>query len=363
MNAAELTLEALAATGETAESKRLQEIESRLELLKEKRFDPNKPPKPKPAILTLNGHKVLTEGNICGEGGQAGTAKSHQLAAIMACTMAEDPSKGDFLGWHCRNPEGKLVLYIDAEQSEEDFHSLLDNAMRRAGARKLPEWLHAYNMTGEEPEAIKAAIQDLTDFYGMKGAGVQLALLDGYADLLRNGPNDETESKETVRWLMALARKHATGIFGVQHYNAQADGIKMRGHFGSELERKAQTVLALKRDNADAVTVYATKTRGRPIPEREGSRFAWDEDAKMFLSVANKGKIQSEQKTVERAQLVKDALRNDCSLSHTELTARIAELEHIKTDAAKKRISTMRKEGFLQIVPATGFYTKGGNCE
>jgi hypothetical protein len=133
----------------------------------------------------------------------------------------------------------------------------------------------------------------------------------------------------------------------------------MRGHFGSELERKAQTVLALKRDNADAITAYATKTRGRPIPEREGARFAWDEEAKMFLTTSSKSEIQSGKKTQERAELVRAAIRQDCSLTHSELTARIAELEGIKPDAAKKRIAVLRREGFVKVVAATCYYAKG----
>src|SRR5690606_30218216 len=84
------------------------------------------------------------------------------------------------------------------------------------------------------------------------------------------------------------------------------------------IERKAETVLALKKSNEDGreiVTVHATppagKTRNAPIPEYRGPRFAWDSEAGMHLSIQMKVEARKSAKEQELFDLAGAVWRED----------------------------------------------------
>ncbi|MBR3773299.1 MAG: hypothetical protein IKK86_02585, partial [Alistipes sp.] len=68
----------------------------------------------------------------------------------------------------------------------------------------------------------------------------KLVVIDGIADLQYN-TNDLEESERIVMELMALSSLYSCHILSVLHTNPNSD--KARGHVGSSLQRKAETVL------------------------------------------------------------------------------------------------------------------------
>lgn len=323
-----------------------------------RRFDPDNPPPEVAPVITLRDIPVATVGNLVLLSGQSGCAKSHSLAAIMASALAPDGTAPDCLGWSMPNPERKAVIYLDFEQSEQDFDSLLRGAMRRAGVDTLPTWFTALHLTGTEPnqgcDILHAALVDARARMG----GTLAVFTDGIADLC-NSPNEEAEAFGLVREIHAWARDFKTLAFSVLHLNPGSDSVKMRGHLGSQAERKAETVLTAKR-NGDLFTVYATKTRHRPIPEAHGARFKWDEDAAMFLTVASAAEVREDRKAEEHSQLARDAFAGQPpSIQYKDLCARIMELAAVKIDAAKKKVSTLRAAGFVEVQAGTGLYKLG----
>jgi hypothetical protein len=331
-----------------------------LEGLAPRVFDPDNPPPDLAPVVTLKGTPVGTAGNLVLLSGQAGSAKSHSLAAIMASALAPEGTEPDCLGWAMPNPRGRAVTYLDFEQSEQDFHALIRGAMRRAGVDTLPPWFTALHLTGTDPDEGRKILHALLVDARARFGGTLATLLDGIADLCRS-PNDEAEAFALVRELHGWADEFQTVAFSVLHLNAGADSLKMRGHLGSQAERKAETVLTAKR-TGETIAIYATKTRHRPIPEAAGSRFAWDEEAGGFATVATVAEERADRKAEERRELARAIFAGQADgLTHAEAVARIVELEAIKADAAKKRLAVLRNQGFLAVQVATGLYhLKGG---
>jgi hypothetical protein len=325
--------------------------------LEERRFDPEKQPPEATALLKLSGRTIATRGNLVAMSGQAKSGKSHGLAAIIASSLG---GEGDFLGFEAPNEAGAGMIYLDCEQSREDFHKLMATAMRRASVHQLPDWFNAYHLTGWEPRNIWNAIEYLTTEASALYGGMHMLLIDGYADLL-NDPNDAEESFGLVRRLMALAERIDCAIAGVLHQNAGGDSLKMRGHLGSQIERKCQTVVTFKRSE-DAIVAFTSQSRGAPIFEDQGSRFAWSEEDKMFVSLESKAQVKQDSKARELIELANAAIRADGSVPYADLIPRIMELCAVKESMAKKRIALMRRDGFLKTVTATGYYTLGRRC-
>jgi hypothetical protein len=305
--------------------------------------------------LTLAETPVLTPGNLAILCGQAGSAKSHSTAAAMAAVMAPKPQEVDCLGWAARNPNGKALIYLDFEQSPQDFHALLKSACRRAGIDKLPPWLMAYHLTGMEPTEGRDFLAACLLYARERFGGTYAALVDGIADLSAT-VNDEAEAIGLIRQLHAAAIEFETGILGILHLNPASD-FKTRGHLGSQGERKAETVLTLKRDMATAIISASTqKARHKPITEADGPRFGWDEDWGGFRSTETRGQQRRTATLEKQAALARDLFATADSFTHADACRRLEELAAVSNEAAKKRLAAMRNSGFVTVQQGTGLY-------
>lgn len=339
-----------ACTGATSATKTIDELAAQ-------RFDPAKPPPPLEPILTFRDTPVGTAGNLVALTGQAGTAKSHSLAAILASGFTDD-ELCDCLGWRLSNPDGLAVFYFDFEMSRQDNHAMLSGALKRAGVEVPPPWFHGYHLTGTDPyEARK--IVDCAFRYGAKHfAGTRAVFLDGIADLA-SSPNDEEECFSLIRLLHKLAIDAEALFVAVLHLNPGSD-FKTRGHLGSQLERKAETVLTTARDG-DVFTVYATKTRHKPISKVQGQRFSWDDGAGRFTSVNTVAETRMSAAAEARRKLAQAIFAGQGRfLRYGIAVGRICELEAISPDAAKKRLAKLRADELVEVNPASGEYCLPG---
>ena len=320
------------------------------------RFDVSTPPPEVEPILTLAEVPVLTPGNLAVLCGPTGTAKSHTCAAVMAAPIAPEPEDVDCLSWTARNPGGKALVYLDFEQSKQDNFSLMKTACRRAGIEEPPAWLEAYNLTGMDPKQARVFIEAALLYSKGKHGGTFLMILDGLADLSQS-VNDELEAIQIVRELHALTIEHETGILGILHLNPGSE-FKTRGHLGSQFERKSETVLTLKRDSEDAISIASHKARHAPIPEGKGPRFQWDSEWGGFLSIESKSEARRSATEAKAAQLARDLFAIKDALTFAEAVDRISELTgaKIETGAAKQRLARLRSAGFVFVQSGTGFY-------
>lgn len=163
-----------------------------------------------------------------------------------------------------KNSRNKAVLFYDTEQSEVQLYKNISNLLRRCGREAMPEWFKAYCLTGmSRKERLLSIIQSL-DKYHYQYGGVHLVVIDGIADLIKCA-NDEAESIAVVEELYRLAGIYKTCIVTVLHFIP--NGLKLRGHLGSELQRKAAAILSIEKDSDPAISVVkALKVRdGSPL--------------------------------------------------------------------------------------------------
>ena len=100
-----------------------------------------------------------------------------------------------------------------------------------------------------------------------------------------------------------------------------SNGIKLRGHIVSELQRKAVGILSIEKDdNSEYSVVKALKVRdGSPL-DIPMMLFGWDKTEDMHVYRGEKSKEDKEKrKTDELIAVVKEAFRNSFKLTYQEL--------------------------------------------
>lgn len=354
--------------GDADREKQEAKREEARKLIATRSFDFASPPPTVPPTYCLAGVGVAHPGNLVVIVGDRGAGKSSFFAAGLAAPMAAN-EEADCLGFESSNSERRAVLHLDTEQSLEHFDALVRRSLRRAEVEQPPAWLNSVCLTGCEPleiiEVLATLLHDATGKYG----GIHSVWLDGIGDLA-NSPNDELESNRLVRKLHALAIQYGCPIFAVLHLNPGSD-FKSRGHLGSQIERKAETVLKLKKEvvnGREVVTAFTGKAREKPIFESSGPRFTWSDEAGMHRSCASRAEAGEAEKAREYRDLAVAIWREDpeATLPYREVVARIVRLSEtgritrsgkpLKADAAKKRVAQLCKYTVIQNSLIPGSY-------
>lgn len=313
-------------------------------------FDFDTPPPKPPPILSIAGRTIATEGNISTISAQAKAGKSALVQALLASRLTDDKML-DLLGVDALGIPDGAVLHFDSEQSKYDHDALIRRTIARADCPRPPEWFKSYWITplsrAERRIAVFTAVRRIV----RDGRRVELLILDGGADLL-NSVNDEAESFNFVAELQQLAIFMRGHISTVIHENASVkDVTKMRGHFGSEAERKAEANIKLAKDVDEISTIYAERNRGGAIPKATGPRFAWSDAAMMHKAVLSAREQEMDSKRdlwiAELDQVFKtpeDAL----GLKFGELVRRIKPVAGVKDRAAEGRVKSYTCAGLVR---------------
>ena len=325
-------------------------------------IDYDNPPDASKSVVAVNGVPLGTLDNLfCITGGE-GTGKSNYVAAILAGTLGTERLPAEkTLGLEITpNPNGLAVLHYDTEQSEAQLHKNLGKTLQRASLKTVPEFYHSLYLASLSRKDRLKLIRESMDLFHHKHGGIHLVVIDGIADLIRSA-NDETESIAIVDELYRLAGIYNTCIICVLHF--VPNGIKLRGHIGSELQRKAAGILSIEKDdNPEYSVVKALKVRdGSPL-DVPMMLFGWDKAEDMHVYRGEKSKEDKEKrKTDELIAVIKEAFRNTIKLTYQELCEVLMREMEIKERTAKKYIAYMKEQHIL-AQDASGNYQKGELC-
>ena len=325
-------------------------------------IDYENPPDASKSIVAVNGVPLGTQDNLlCITGGE-GTGKSNYVAAILTGTLGTERLPAErTLGLEITpNPNGLAVLHYDTEQSEAQLHKNLGKTLQRASLKNVPEFYHSLYLASLSRKDRLKLIRESMDLFYHKHGGIHLVVIDGIADLIRSA-NDETESIAIVDELYRLAGIYNTCIICVLHF--VPNGIKLRGHIGSELQRKAAGILSIEKDdNPEYSVVKALKVRdGSPL-DVPMMLFGWDKAEDMHVYRGEKSKEDKEKrKTDELIAVVKETFRNSFKLTYQELCEVLMRKMEIKDRTAKKYIAYMKEQHIL-IQDTSGNYQKGELC-
>ena len=325
-------------------------------------IDYDNPPDASKSVVAVNGVPLGTQDNLfCITGGE-GTGKSNYIAAILAGTLgAERLDAEQTLGLEVTpNPKGLAVIHYDTEQSEAQLHKNLGKTLRRASLTSVPDFYHSLYLASLSRKDRLKLIRESMDLFHHKHGGIHLVVIDGIADLIRSA-NDETESIAIVDELYRLAGIYNTCIICVLHF--VPNGIKLRGHIGSELQRKAAGILSIEKDeNPEYSVVKALKVRdGSPL-DVPMTLFGWDKALDMHVYRGEKSKEDKDKrKSNELHAVVREAFRSAPRLSYQQLCDVLMRELDIKDRTAKKYIAYMKEQGIL-IQDSQGNYQQRKTC-
>lgn len=181
--------------------------------------------------------------------GKQKSKKTFLTSKIISSMANENPYENKLLA---KMPNGRIrTAYFDTEQG--DWYA--QKTARRI-ERNNPNFDYlalrdcdAY----ERREIIEQYVSDRRPFF---------AAIDGIVDLLYDF-NDLTESSKLVQWLMSLTKKYDVHVLNIIHQN-KSDGYA-RGHLGSMLSQKAETVIEIEKmeQKHETSIIKPRDTRGK----------------------------------------------------------------------------------------------------
>lgn len=201
-------------------------------------FDINKKPKPNQTLVWCNGSPIGTRGgNIIAISGLAKSRKS-VVASSMASGMLLNEGS-EYLNFKCRVEPTENILHIDTEQGYYHYYNTVKRIVDNSGG-EVKDNFHSKHTRD-------ASVQFRVDYlkYLFDKIKPRVAMIDGITDLVRD-PNDAGESSDLISLLMQLTSDHDCLLVVVIHTTKSTS--KLRGHLGSELERKCETAIRVEKD-------------------------------------------------------------------------------------------------------------------
>ena len=206
-------------------------------------------------VLSFGGQVVSTRKNIFGITGKAKVGKSFLMTLINGAVL----KKGETGVLASYLPKGKdRILYIDTEQS--DYHvSLVVKRIKDIAEENRMDNLLMYAFDSVPTQSR----YDYTEFLIENTPNIGLVIIDGIADLVKT-VNDEIIACDMVDTLRRWATVNDIAIGYVLHQNP-SDNAKMRGHLGTVLMNKSETVIQISSSKEDESVklVETTQTRNK----------------------------------------------------------------------------------------------------
>ena len=213
-----------------------------------------------PVVLQAGDAIIGTLGNFSVSTGKAKAKKTFNVSAIVAAALVN----GQILEYRASFPESKRnILYFDTEQSPYHCKLVLQRILKLAGlpTNKEPQHLiFSHLRSVADPNVRREIIRHA--IYNTPNVG--WVVIDGIRDLMLD-INNSTEATRLVGDLMQWTSEQNIHIQTVLHLNKGDDNT--RGHIGTELNNKAETVLQIAKDSIepDRSVVSPSIIRSKPF--------------------------------------------------------------------------------------------------
>lgn len=217
-----------------------------------------------PEIVRVDDITIATLGNFSASVGKPKSKKTFNITAIVAAAL----SGKNVLRYNAHLPEGKhKVLYVDTEQSKCHCHKVLERILRLAGlpTDRETDNLEFFMLREYSPKQRRQIINHAL----ASDPGIGFVVIDGIRDLLYD-INSPSESVDLINDLMRWSSMHDLHIHTVLHLNKGDDNT--RGHIGTELNNKAETILQITKSQFDG---NISEVKAMHIREKEFKPFAF----------------------------------------------------------------------------------------
>ncbi len=193
-------------------------------------------------VISRYGSTIASEGNISAIVGAAKSKKTFLCSALVGAMLREDNQRPFGV-----TASRSKVLWVDTEQSKNHAQKVIQRVLRIAGMDPYAnnEWLQSLSLREVDPKERFDIMRSAITFHKPR-----LVVVDGISDLMYNS-NSIEESDAVVGEFMAISTNYNCHIMSVLHTNPNSD--KARGHIGSTLQRKVETMIYVRKVGDNSV--------------------------------------------------------------------------------------------------------------
>ena len=309
-----------------------------------------------PKILFVGDCTIATFGNFSASTGKAKSKKTFNISAMVAAAVTNTT----VLNYRACLPEGKRkILYFDTEQSKYHCHNVLERIYKLSGlsVKKDDPRLLFWGLREYTPKLRIALI----DYALRKHQEVGVVIIDGLRDLMYD-INNGKEATDVMTVLMAWTSVYDLHIHTVLHLNKNDNNP--RGHIGTELENKAETVLIISKNLQNN---SISEVRPMHMRDKEFSTFAFHIDDNK-LPVLDNGISVTVVKRREKSlvsldnevhqEILSKAFKNNSPTRYSDLVEMVSRAYE---DAGYKRGTNGIKD-LLKLLSGKGIIVKQDNA-
>ena len=287
---------------------------------------------PPEVALRIENAIIGTLGNILSIIGKAKSRKSFFIGMAVSASVAKN-NVISVLTNELPNTQ-RNVLYFDTEQGKYHVQKALKRICTITGVPE-PTNLNTYGLRALNP--IERA--ELIEFAIYNTPNLGIVFIDGIKDLITS-INDEEQATMIVSKLMKWSEEKNILIVTVLHQNKGDNNA--RGHIGTELNNKAETVLSVSKSSDNEMVSIVQAEMCRNI-EPESFAFEIDQNGIPYISdyVAN-DKPSKKLTKKELFDLYKSEIVTDIFATSTELGIGYGQLlDHFKRAFLNKSNETI----------------------
>lgn len=322
-------------------------------------IDPAKDIPPPPIALSIGDNPyrlstIGTMGNISLIIGKAKSKKTFFVSIALAAASSSAVVLGKFRG-HLPT-DRRTVLLFDTEQGRYHVHKVVKRVCRMMGKDAPPNFkaycLRKYN-PAERVELIRAAIANEPN--------LGFVVIDGARDLVTS-INDEEQATELSSHFLKWTEEGQFHLMTVLHQNKGDNNA--RGHLGSELVNKAETVLSVTKDDASGFSIVEAEY----CRDKEPEPFAFDIDEDGLPRLVEHWELTSEKYQTQKGVTPTEVPHVTHVAILEEVFQKIPQPKYsqlwrqLKTSLATlgKKVGDNRAKEFAQWYAAEGYIIRDG---
>lgn len=302
-------------------------------------------------VIYIDDAIFAVKGGISFISGVPKSGKSSLTPYIVGSALAPEGMEYDTIKINTIKTD-KPIIYIDTEQHASSTKAIRDNIRKIFNIHDV-SLFKTYNCTQNSPDENNELLTQLFKRYD-----AHLWIIDGIADFVKS-VNDEEGGNAFIQSLMKYASETGTCIVLVIHENYGTG--KLRGHLGSQAERKCSGSISVKKDREKGVHAIESKLI-RYSGDFEPIYFQYSKEQSRFVSLTNDAvKALEKQKAAEQTESFGLLAAKLLPPSHPvrskpdlEKSLMLIEptIKSIKT--AQRRITDMLESGFIELSHTEG---------
>jgi archaellum biogenesis ATPase FlaH len=293
---------------------------------------------PRP-VVKMHGIPVCTRKNLTLLSGASKAGKTAITSVLCAGAIQGYGVDGSASIDVAENADEKAVIHIDTEQSRYHHQCNLNSILKRAKLPREPHYYQSYNIRelalGQYIIFLDSLLEKAREIHG----GVHLVVIDGIADFIVS-VNDEVESNGIVSYFEKLAIKYDTPIVLVLHVNPGTE--KERGHLGSQLQRKCESVLSIKKEG-DTSVLEAKFLRSGASGQFSPIYYQYDSN-KGYHAFMDACEVETKQAAL--AELARQVFVH--AATYATVIKKIEDTDRCSTTTAKRKLKDMMTGGFVE---------------